>query len=133
MVLFFKKNCKKSAHCGFKTGVFMKYCMVIVTFADEAEADRIISVLLEDRLIACAQLQEIKSRYIWKGGQIRDTEVLAFLKTRAGLYETVEARIRELHSYEVPEIICVPVDKGLPEYLAWIDENTDDGKDGNLK
>ena len=111
----------------------MKYCMVIVTFADEAEADRIISVLLEDRLIACAQLQEIKSRYIWKGGQVRDSEVLAFLKTRAGLYEAVEARVRELHSYEVPEIICVPVEKGLPEYLALIDENTEDGKDGNLK
>ena len=111
----------------------MKYCMVIVTFADEPEAEKIISVFLADRLIACAQLQDIKSRYIWKGGQVRDSEVLAFLKTRSGLYETVEARIRELHSYEVPEIICVPVEKGLPEYLAWIDENTEDGKDGNFK
>lgn len=105
--------------------VFMKYCMIIVTFADENEAEKIVSELLDRKLIACAQLQDIRSRYVWKGEQVRDNEVLAFLKTRAQLYGEVEKCVRSLHSYEVPEIIALPIDKGLPEYLGWIEENTD--------
>ena len=103
----------------------MKYCMIMVTFPDEVEAEKIISGLLNRGLIACAQLQEIKSRYIWKGEQIRDNEVLVFLKTRADMYEDVETYIKSQHSYEVPEIICVPVERGVSEYLSWIDECTE--------
>ena len=102
----------------------MKYCMMIVTFTDENEADRIVTELLDRKLIACAQMQDICSRYVWKGEQVRDREVLVFMKTKAALYSKVEECVRDMHSYEVPEIIAVPIDKGLPEYLGWIDENT---------
>ena len=50
----------------------MKYCMIIVTFADEDEAERVVSELLDRKLIACAQMQDIRSRYVWKGEQVRD-------------------------------------------------------------
>lgn len=106
----------------------LKYCMIIVTFADEAEAEKIVSELLSEKLIACAQLQDIKSRYIWKGELVKDKEVLAFLKTRRERYDEVEARVKELHSYEVPEIICLPIEKGLRKYLEWIDESTLKGR-----
>ena len=56
----------------------------------------------------------------------RDDEVVAFLKTRAELYDRVEACVKEMHSYEVPEIIAVPIEKGSEDYLKWIDENTGD-------
>ena len=104
----------------------MKYCMMIVTFTDENEADRIVTELLDRKLIACAQMQDIRSRYVWKGEQVRDREVLVFMKTKAALYSKVEECVRDMHSYEVPEIIAGPIDKGLPEYLRWIDENTSD-------
>lgn len=102
----------------------MKYCVVIVTFANEDEAERIVDELLDRRLIACAQLQAVKSRYVWKGERVKDDEVLAFLKTKVELYEDLEASVRKLHSYEVPEIIALPVEGGLHEYLKWIDEST---------
>ena len=101
----------------------MKYCMMIVTFTDENEADRVVSELLDRKLIACAQMQDIRSKYVWKGEQVRDSEVLVFMKTRADLYAKVEECVRGMHSYEVPEIIAVPIEKGLPEYLTWIDDN----------
>ena len=104
----------------------MKYCMIVVSFADEDESERIISELFERRLVACAQLQNVQSRYMWKGKLERDDEVVAFLKTRAELYDRVEACVKEMHSYEVPEIIAVPIEKGSEDYLKWIDENTGD-------
>lgn len=104
----------------------MKYCMIVVSFADEDESERIISELFERRLVACAQLQNVQSRYMWKGKLERDDEVVAFLKTKAELYDRVEACVKEMHSYEVPEIIAVPIEKGSEDYLKWIDENTGD-------
>jgi len=101
----------------------MKYCMIIVTFADEDEAERVVSELLDRKLIACAQMQDIRSRYIWKGEQVRDNEVLTFMKTQTDMYANVEECVRALHSYEVPEIIAVPIERGLPEYLGWIENS----------
>ena len=101
----------------------MKYCMIIVTFPDRSEADKTIDKLLEESLIACAQMQDINSRYVWKGEIVSDNEVLVYMKTRAALYDKIEEVIKSSHSYEVPEIICVPIEKGLKEYLDWIDES----------
>ena len=102
----------------------MKYYMIIVSFADADEAERVVSELFERRLIACAQLQDVRSRYIWKGKLEKDDEVVAFLKTKAELYGRVETCVKEMHSYEVPEIIAVPIEEGSEDYLKWIDENT---------
>ena len=101
----------------------MKYCMIIVTFPNKAEADKIIDKLLGESLIACAQMQDINSRYVWKGEIVTDNEVLVCMKTRADLYDKIEKVIRSTHSYEVPEIICIPIEKGFKEYLDWIDES----------
>lgn len=104
----------------------MKFYMIIVSFADADEAERVVSELFERRLIACAQLQDVRSRYVWQGKLERDDEVVAFLKTRAELYDRVEACVKEMHSYEVPEIIAVSIEKGSKDYLKWIEENTGD-------
>ncbi|MCR4288394.1 MAG: divalent-cation tolerance protein CutA, partial [Deltaproteobacteria bacterium] len=65
-----------------------------------------------------------RSIYMWKGKPCDEPEALCIMKTRAVLFERLKARIMELHSYEVPEIIAVNIEAGLKEYLGWIDSVT---------
>jgi periplasmic divalent cation tolerance protein len=64
----------------------------------------------------------VNSAYIWKGKVERGRERMLFIKTRRENYKKVENRIRQLHSYEVPEILCIDVKDGYARYLEWIDE-----------
>lgn len=81
--------------------------------------------LVEARLAACVQIiGPVRSVYRWQGQVERADEVLLSIKTRAALYPQVEAAIRELHSYEIPEIVALPVAAGLPAYLDWIAAET---------
>lgn len=98
--------------------------VVMVTFPHAAEAARVIDELLENRLAACVQTMPIQSVYRWKGGVNRDAEVLALIKTRVALYAEVEAFIRSRHSYEVPEILMLPVAAGFSGYLQWVVDET---------
>lgn len=100
-----------------------EYCMVMTTYADAAVGARIIEALLGERLAACLQTLDIGSHYRWKGDVVHDQETLLLIKTKAALYPTVEARIKALHSYEVPEILRVPVTAGFAPYLRWMDES----------
>ena len=96
---------------------------VITTTAGSAEeAERIAGALLERRLAACVQTLPIQSRYVWKGEVAVEAEVLLLIKTRQDRFDEVSAAIAELHSYEVPEILLLPVTAGWPPYLAWLDE-----------
>ena len=98
---------------------------VFVTTANEEEAVRIAKILVIERLAACANMVPgVRSIYRWKG-EIWDTEErLLILKTRATLFPALEKRIRALHSYEVPEIVAIPIVAGSAPYLEWVLECT---------
>lgn len=98
--------------------------MVLTTAGTRAEAERLADGLVTARLAACAQLLEIRSVYRWRGDLHREPETLLLLKTRTALYPRVEAWIRAHHSYEVPEIVRLPIAGGALPYLEWLAENT---------
>ena len=101
-----------------------KYCVVLTTFANETDATKIINAVLESKLVACAQVQNINSHYRWKGKVQHDPEVLVMFKTTWKLYGALESKIKELHPYEVPEIIAMDIKDGSASYLNWIDDVT---------
>jgi len=87
-------------------------------------ARALVDRLLEERLVACANMiQPVVSRYVWKGVVEESEEAVLLLKTRSDLCERLRARIAELHSYEVPEILELPVGGGLEAYLGWVAES----------
>lgn len=102
------------------------HVMVFMT-ASNAEAAAIIGerAVIEGLAACCNIVPLVKSIYTWKGRLCKEDEALAIFKTRQGLFERLKRRIKELHGYEVPEIICVDINAGLKEYLDWITENTD--------
>lgn len=101
------------------------YVVLLATAGSEEEAKTIADALVSERLVACVNLiAPVRSIYRWKGEVCDEQEVTMIMKTRTALIDTVAGRIKELHSYEVPEIIALPVLAGLTEYLKWIDEST---------
>jgi periplasmic divalent cation tolerance protein len=100
--------------------------VAISTCGSVEEARRIAHDLTELRLAACVNiLPAVTSVYRWKGAVEEAQEVMLVIKTRAGLVDRLSARLRQLHSYEVPELILVPVTGGLPAYLQWIHDETE--------
>ena len=97
-------------------------CVIImVTCASREEARRIAGRLLEKRLVACANiLPKIESRFWWKGKLDSAAEFLVMMKTVRSNFKKIEAEIKRVHSYEVPEIIAVPIVWGNRDYLDWI-------------
>ena len=102
----------------------MQYCSIYITTGDEDEARRIGRTLVEERLVACVNILPIKSIYRWEGDIEEEEEVVMFVKTRDELAGQVIERVKELHSYEVPCIVSLPITKGNPDYLKWIEEST---------
>jgi periplasmic divalent cation tolerance protein len=98
----------------------------VVTTGDSRDImDRIGKNLVEKRLASCVQLSgPIISTYWWKGKIEETTEWVCTLKSTSELYAKVEAVIRELHPYEIPEIIAIDVENALPEYADWVREET---------
>ncbi len=98
---------------------------VYVTTGSDLEARAIARALLEERLIACANiLPNMRSLYRWEGGVQEDEEVAMLLKTRAELVERVVARVEALHTYDVPCVVVWPIDAGADDYLAWVRAET---------
>lgn len=95
-------------------------CVVITTAANREQAEMIALAALESRLAACAQLSTVASMYWWEGRIARDDEVLVVFKTTTTQYAMLEAEILRRHSYDTPEIIQLPVERGLDRYLAWL-------------
>jgi periplasmic divalent cation tolerance protein len=96
--------------------------VVLCTFPDLDQARQIAAALVERQVAACVNLLPgVESIYRWEGKVERASEVLAVIKTTR--YADLEAAIRELHPYEVPEILALPVAAGLPEYLKWLGES----------
>jgi len=99
------------------------YIQVFTTTETKEEAEKIAQYLAEQKLAACVQITgPIASTYRWKGKVETAQEWLCLIKTREDLYDKVEKAIKELHSYETPEIIAVPIVKGTSEYLSWLDD-----------
>lgn len=102
----------------------MKYCCIVSAVPNIKEARRLAGLLLAQKIAACIQLVPgMESHYCWKGKQERSKEVLLLIKTRTSLYVEVEKTILKHHSYEVPEIICLPIQKGSPSFLKWVAAN----------
>lgn len=97
------------------------YVQVLTTAGSEEEAGRISGALVEGRLAACVQVVgPVASRYRWQGEIETAEEWQCLAKTTAALYPRVEAAIREVHSYDEPEVVAVPILAGSDGYLAWI-------------
>jgi len=98
---------------------------VISTTTDSKEnADAITQLLLEKKLIACVQSTTIQSAYRWQGKIIKSEEILLQMKTKKSLFEKIQTEIEQLHTYDVPEIIMVPLAGANVPYLQWIEEET---------
>lgn len=99
------------------------YVQVLTTAGSEEEAQRLSSALVERRLAACVQVVgPVSSRYRWQGEIEEATEWQCVAKTEARLYPRVEAAIREVHSYDEPEILATPVVAGSAGYLKWVSD-----------
>ena len=101
-----------------------QYIVVFITANSANEAQQIAGLLLEPRLAACVNIYPIKSIYWWEGKIEEEAEMAMLVKTKVGLVDEAIERVKELHSYEVPCIVSLPIEKGNPDYLKWIDEVT---------
>ena len=97
--------------------------VVLVTVPSQEEAESIASALVELKLAACVNILPIHcSVYIWEGKVNKDKEWQLIIKTKLSQFPVLEAKIRELHSYEVPEIIALPIVNGFQPYLQWMSD-----------
>jgi periplasmic divalent cation tolerance protein len=98
--------------------------LVLSTFPDAETARRVGRTIVEEKLAACVNiLPQIESIYRWKEAIETSSEVLALIKSTTWKYQLLEARIIDLHPYEVPEIISIRIDSGNTEYLRWIEQS----------
>jgi len=103
----------------------MQTLLVITNCPDEESANTIALALVEERLAACVNiLPRMQSIYRWKGGVESMTEIPLLIKSTAANYPALENAIRDRHPHEVPEIIALPVERGLPAYLDWVATET---------
>jgi periplasmic divalent cation tolerance protein len=98
-----------------------EYCLVLCTCPNHAVAEQIANTLVSRHLAACVNIVPgITSVYFWKGKLEHDQEHLMLMKTDSSHYTEVERCIVDLHPYELPEVIAVPVQHGFEDYLTWI-------------
>ena len=103
----------------------MHSLLVLTNLPDRAAAERLAALLIEQRLAACVNiLAPCRSVYRWKGAVQLDEEHPMLIKTTAERYPALEKALREGHPYELPEIIAVPIERGLPAYLDWVAAET---------
>jgi periplasmic divalent cation tolerance protein len=100
------------------------YCIVLSTCSGDDEAGKLAESIVRDRLAACVQVMPIQSFYEWKGELHKDEERLLIMKTKCSSYRQLEEFILQHHSYDVPEIVQVPIESGFRKYFEWIDSIT---------
>ena len=99
--------------------------VVLTTMPDDARADEVARALVDERLAACVNvLPAMASTYRWRGAIERETERQLVIKTTRGRLPALEARMRQLHPYELPEFLVVPVESASSGYAGWISEQT---------
>ncbi len=105
--------------------------IVLTTAGSEEEARKIARALVDRRLAACVNVvPQITSIYRWQGNVEEAREWLLIVKTTAAAFGQVRHAIAELHSYEVPECVCLAIEDGLPDYLEWIADSVSVGESG---
>ena len=103
----------------------MEEIVVFITASDEDEAAKIAKALVESRLAGCVNIiKDIRSIYSWQGKIEDEKEVLMVVKTQKALFDPLMEKVKELHSYTVPEIIALPIVEGSEDYLKWLKEVT---------
>lgn len=103
----------------------MTALLVLTNCPDATVADTLAAALVEERLAACVNiLPTSRSVYRWQGALETASEVPLLIKTTRDRYPALEARIQALHPYELPEIVAIPIEKGLPIYLEWVETET---------
>jgi len=95
-------------------------CVLSTTLANENEAQKMSQMLIDRKLAACTQEFEVNSRFRWNDTIQTETEVVLLVKTAVDRVEATIEAIKEAHSYDLPEIIVLPVTGGLPGYMAWV-------------
>ncbi len=99
----------------------MSFIIVVMTAPNKQEAVNIVRALLEERLIACANiLDPVCSLFWWKGEIEEEKEVLVLMKSQKAFFKKLSERVTELHSYDVPEILVLPIVEGSSSYLDWM-------------
>ena len=99
------------------------YGIVLVTVASQTEGETIAHQLLEAKLAACVNLFPVTSIYVWQEKLEREQEYQLTIKTDLNLFAELSQKIKTLHSYEVPEIIAIPIVMGSNSYLQWLDSS----------
>ena len=100
--------------------------VILITVGTHEEAEVIADVLLEQNKAACVNIvPAVDSHFRWEGKLETGQEAMLIVKTQASLMDEVTVLVKTVHSYDVPEIIALPIIGGNPEYLAWIDTETD--------
>ncbi len=97
--------------------------VVILSTAPVGDADRIARTLVEERLVACANISQVRSYFVWENKLSEEVEHMMILKTESNLADKVKARIKDLHSYDLPEVIVLPIIGGAKDYLKWIKQS----------
>ncbi len=101
------------------------YIVIYITTGSVNEAKKIGRALVEEKLVACSNIIfPIRSIYSWQGKICDDKEALMVLKTKKKLFDQIAKRVEKLHSYDVPEIIAMPIIEGSSKYLSWLNEET---------
>jgi periplasmic divalent cation tolerance protein len=99
--------------------------VILVTTESEEQAVQIARTLVAERFAACVNIVgPVRSIYRWRDGVKDDREYLLIIKTRALLYMKVETRVREMHTYEIPEVLALNADRGSPPYIQWMLDTT---------
>ena len=100
----------------------MNFVQIVTTTRSKEEAEKIAQEVVEKRVAGCVQVfGPVTSTYWWKEKIEKAEEWICLIKSRIDLYEELESAIRSVHSYEVPEIIVLPIEAGYPSYLKWLD------------
>ncbi|MFA6788189.1 MAG: divalent-cation tolerance protein CutA [Arcobacteraceae bacterium] len=102
----------------------MKAIIVQTTCASKKEAKKIAKILVQEKLAACVQLSKINSLYSWENKLCVDKEVLLSIKTKKENFKKIQRKIKENHSYDLPEIIAIQITNASKEYLQFIEGNT---------
>ncbi len=120
-----KKDSGRARMTDEKREIYMENIVVFITASNEDEASSIARALVEGRLAGCVNIiKGIRSIYAWEGKIEDGAEVLMIAKTQRSLFAKLCKRVKELHSYTVPEIIAMPVVEGSEDYLKWLKEVT---------
>ncbi len=97
------------------------YILILTNCRDDNEADYLMEKLFEDKLAACVQTNKVHSHFYSKGKVVHDSEIRMMIKTKKSLYKQCEETIRNLHSYDIPEIIELPITDGSKHFFDWVE------------